>query len=75
MAALCSICLKITNKNREPLHVVTLDGEAKLQFGYYSYHREDLNRPLFNTVIHDKCYHKYFDRWYNTCVRKMKSGR
>jgi len=74
MAALCSICLKTINKYREPLRAVTLDGEAKLQFGYYSHHKKDLDRSIFNTLIHDTCYHKYFDRWYNTFVRNIKGG-
>ncbi|CAF5010295.1 unnamed protein product, partial [Rotaria sp. Silwood1] len=54
------------------LRLVTSDAEAKIQFGYYSFHQRDLNRSLFNTKVHLKCYKKYQDRWYNRSIRNTK---
>jgi hypothetical protein len=68
----CGICLKSTRNKKQHLRLVTSDAEDKLQFGYYSIHQTDLNRSLFNTKVHQKCYHKYIDRWYNESVRKIK---
>ena len=72
MMARCGICLKTISNKKEPLCLVTIDGEAKLQFGYYSYHKADLNRSLVGTKVHVTCYKRYWDKWYNTCVRNVK---
>lgn len=72
MMARCGICLKTISNNKEPVRLVTIEGEAKLQFGYYSYHKTDLNRSLVGTKVHVTCYKRYWDKWYNTCVRNVK---
>ncbi|CAF4137062.1 unnamed protein product, partial [Rotaria magnacalcarata] len=72
METCCSICLKTTSNKKQRILTVTIDAEAKIQFGYYSLHHRDLNRSLFNTKVHAKCYHKYHDRWYNTSIRGTK---
>jgi hypothetical protein len=72
MAARCGLCLKTTANKKQSLHLVTSDAETKLQFGYYSLHQIDLNRSLFNTKVHQKCYKKYHDRWYNQSIRNTK---
>lgn len=70
--ARCGICLKTTSNKKEPLRLVTIEGEAKLEFGYYSYHKTNLNRSLVGTKVHLTCYKKYWDKWYNTSVRNVK---
>ncbi|CAM4841771.1 unnamed protein product [Rotaria magnacalcarata] len=72
METCCSICLKTTSNKKQRILTVTIDAEAKIQFGYYSLHHRDLNRSLFNTKVHAKCYHKYHDRWFNTSIRGTK---
>lgn len=37
-------------------------------------HQKDLNRSLFNTKVHKKCYKKYLDRWYNQNVRNASKN-
>ena len=69
MMARCGICLKTTSNNKGPLCLMTIDGETKLQFGYYSHHKTDLNRSLVGTKVHVTCYKRYWDKWYNTYVR------
>ncbi|CAF3090354.1 unnamed protein product, partial [Rotaria sp. Silwood2] len=72
MSARCGICLKITRNYKQRLRLVTSDAEAKIQYGYYSLHNKDLNRNLLNTKVHQKCYRKYQDRWYNQSIRNNK---
>ncbi|CAF4865364.1 unnamed protein product [Rotaria sp. Silwood1] len=72
MSARCGICLKFTSNNKQRLRLVTSDAEAKIQYGYYSLHNKDLNRILLNTKVHEKCYKKYQDRWYNQSIRNNK---
>ncbi|CAF1468756.1 unnamed protein product, partial [Rotaria sordida] len=72
MSARCGICLKFTSNNKQRLRLVTSDAEAKIQYGYYSLHNKDLNRNLLNTKVHEKCYKKYQDRWYNQSIRNNK---
>ena len=71
MMAHCGICLKTTSNNKGPLCLVTVDGETKLQFGYYYHHKTDLNRSLVDTKVHVTCYKRYWDKWYSTCVRNV----
>ena len=71
MMARCGICLKTTSNNKGQLCLVTIDGETKLQFGYYSHDKTDLNRSLDSTKVHVTCYKRYWDKWYNKCVRNV----
>ena len=71
MATRCVLCSKSINNNKTRVRTVTLDTESKIQFGYYSQHKEDLNKSLFGKKIHETCYKKYYDRWYNEFVRSI----
>ena len=75
MASRCDICLKTTSNKQARLCSVAMDAEAIIQFGYYSIHQTDLNRSLFGTKVHEKCYRKYCDRWYNQSVRNNKDAK
>ncbi|CAF0923211.1 unnamed protein product [Rotaria sordida] len=71
MATRCAVCSKTINNNKERLRTVTFDTEAKIKFGYYSPHKEVLNGSLFGPKIHETCYKRYYDRWYNKFVRNI----
>jgi hypothetical protein len=70
----CGICEKTTSNKKQKLHLVTIDGEDKLQFGYYSHYNKDLNKVPLNTKVHEKCYKNFYSKWYKAPVENVKAS-
>ena len=71
----CVICKGTTANKKQKLHLVTINGEDKLQFGYYSYYKKYSNESLLNTEVHEKCYKKIYPIWYKAYVETKANNQ